>query len=115
VSVQISGDGDGGGLTVHIQAATAEARDLLQQQLPALRAGLELRELRVEQLRVEQQQPGASAQGWADGGREPRGGREQGDDEAPAWSPVAALRTAARPGSVLRAPSAPSGTLDVRA
>ena len=114
VDVRIS-DGDGG-LTVHIQTATAEAHDLVQQQLSALRAGLELRELRVERLQVEQQQATDGAFGGADAERrEPRGGQQPGDGQAPAWSPVAALQRGTRPGQVLRGGTLAAGTLDVRA
>jgi flagellar hook-length control protein FliK len=65
-----------GSVTVAIHASSSEAHDLLQQHLPALRSGLEQREVRVERLHVEQQAPSAGL-GWADGGQQrSNGGRD---------------------------------------
>ncbi|MFA7297234.1 MAG: flagellar hook-length control protein FliK [Dehalococcoidia bacterium] len=105
-----------GGVTVAIQASSSEAHDLLQQHLPALRTGLEQRDVRVERLHVEQQAPSAGL-GWADGGQQrSNGGRDAwaSRDESP-WSPIAAMggvrSTAA---STSRGP-AEAGRVDLRA
>jgi hypothetical protein len=109
---------ESGTVTVSIHAATHEAHDLLQQQLPALRAGLEQREVRVERLHVEQQ-TGSAGLGWADsGGRQPGQQHNAWNTERPAWSPVASIRGAARAaaGTVVEASRrVADGRVDLRA
>jgi hypothetical protein len=115
LSVHIT-EGAAGGVSISIHATSTAAHDLLQQHLPALRSGLEQREVRVEQLRVDQQASSA-APGWADGGgRESRGRRDSGEDGQPQWSPLASLRRAAEAALPVAAVTAPrSSAVDVRA
>lgn len=87
------------GVRVVVEAATREAQELLRQHLPALRLGLEARELRVERLDVElardaeESSTGADGRAGADGRGEAFGQRDgnTGADGEPLWSPVAAL------------------------
>jgi hypothetical protein len=115
LSVHIT-EGVSGGVSISIHATSTAAHDLLQQHLPALRSGLEQREVRVEQLRVDQQASSAAA-GWADGGgRESRGRRDSGEDGQPQWSPLASLRRAAEAALPVATVTAPrSSAVDVRA
>jgi len=105
-----------GGVTVAIQASSSEAHDLLQQHLPALRSGLEQREVRVEQLHVEQQAPSAGL-GWADGGQQrSNGGRDAwaSREESP-WSPIAAMGGVRSTAAVTSRGPAEAGRVDLRA
>lgn len=122
LTVELTGDASGG-LTISIHATSSEAHDLLQQHLPALRAGLEQRDVRVDTLQVDQQAP-SSGPGWTDGGgRESRGrgwngGNGSNEDGAPQWSPLASLRRAseaARAVPSIASTTTRSSALDVRA
>ena len=108
---------DSGSVTVSIQASSREAHDLLQQQLPALRAGLEQREVRVEQLHVEQQEPSAGL-GWTGSGQ-PDGRQERWDrPQQPVWSPLASMQrvTGTSPAApAVRSSVIHAGSLDLRA
>ena len=86
------------GVRVSVEASTAEVAELIQQQLPLLRAALEARDLRVEQLEVRQGQPAPG--GEPDAAPRERSGR--GSGEPPTWSPLAAAERDGEP--------APSGT-----
>lgn len=85
------------GLRVVLEAATAEARQLIEQQLPLLRSALESRDLRIERLSVEQsieassadQDLGPGLRQHAQGGD---GSEQSGQDAAP-WSPVASIQS----------------------
>jgi flagellar hook-length control protein FliK len=85
------------GLRVVLEATTAEARQLIEQQLPLLRSALESRDLRVERLSVEQsieassedQDLGPGLRQHAQGGD---GSEQSGQDAAP-WSPVASIQS----------------------
>ena len=107
------------GIRITLDAAMQEARELLQQHLPALRLALEARDLRVDRLEILQpEHADASELDDAPRGRN-SGGTGNGDEgELPQWSPVAAMERErdpetqeAVPGSVERS----SGTVDVRA
>ena len=107
------------GVRITLDAAMQEARELLQQHLPALRLALEARDLRVDRLEILQpEHADASELDDAPRGRN-SGGTGNGDEgELPQWSPVAAMERErdpetqeAVPGSVERS----SGTVDVRA
>lgn len=105
-----------GGVTVAIHASSAEAHDLLQQQLPALRAGLEQREVRVERLQVEQQAPSAGL-GWADSGQQrSNGGRDAwASRDEQSWSPIAAMGGVRSNAAVSSRGSTEAGRVDLRA
>lgn len=105
-----------GGVTVAIHASSAEAHDLLQQQLPALRAGLEQREVRVERLQVEQQAPSAGL-GWADSGQQrSNGGRDAwASRDEQSWSPIAAMGGVRSDAAVSSRGSTEVGRVDLRA
>jgi flagellar hook-length control protein FliK len=117
--VQITEDASGA-MSIAIHATSSEAHDLLQQYLPGLRARLEQREVRVEQLQVDQQTPSAGP-GWTDGGgREPNRRRDSSEDGQPQWSPLASLRHSSRVGAEAAQPRATvaatrSSAVDVRA
>jgi flagellar hook-length control protein FliK len=122
LTVELTGDASGG-LSISIHATSSEAHDLLQQHLPALRSGLEQRDVHIDSLQVDQQAP-SSGPGWADGGgRESRGrgwnGRnDSGDDGAPQWSPLAALRRGSEAAGAMPSiagTTTRSSALDVRA
>jgi len=85
------------GLRVVLEATSAEARELIERQLPALRAGLEARDLRVDRLQVERptQQLASGtgddlAGGMQHGMPDHRGSDGAGRESVP-WSPVASL------------------------
>lgn len=99
------------GLRIVLEAANAEARQLIEQQLPALRAALEARDLRVERLEVEQALETATEQESERGLRQdqPNGdGTGQSADDTPTWSPVASIGGGNADGS----PSADEATSD---
>ena len=105
-----------GGVTVAIHASSSEAHDLLQQHLPALRSGLEQREVRVERLQVEQQAPSAGL-GWANGGQQrSNGGRDAwaSREESP-WSPIAAMDGVRLTAAVSSRGPVETGRVDLRA
>lgn len=105
-----------GSVTVAIHASSSEAHDLLQQHLPALRSGLEQREVRVERLHVEQQAPSSGLR-WADGGQQrSNGGRDAwaSREESP-WSPVAAMGGVRSTAAVSSRGPAQAGRVDLRA
>ena len=83
------------GLRIVLEATSAEARELIEQQLPALRNALEARDLKVERIQVEQAlEPSATDEQSERGLRQDSqgdGGTESGQDAAP-WSPVASIR-----------------------
>ena len=70
------------GLRVAIMASRHEVGELLQQQLPALRFALEGRDLQIDRVDVQQEEPGAP--GWTEQRREPHGGRERESEGQPA-------------------------------
>jgi hypothetical protein len=78
------------GVRVTVTAASREATELIQQQLPLLRSALEARELRVDRLDIfeaDRFDPG-------DAGAEPHGrsdGSDGSDGEQPLWSPLAGM------------------------
>ena len=84
------------GLRVILEASTAEARELIERQLPMLRAALEARDLRVERLAVEQAIEASSVEEDSDRGLREDGrggdGSEQSSQDAAPWSPVASLQ-----------------------
>jgi hypothetical protein len=114
LTVQVT-EHQSGAVSVSIQASSSEAHDLLQQQLPALRAGLEQREVRVEQLHVEQQTRSAGL-GWTDSGngRESQNPEQRWSNQAPEWSPVASMRQTGTTTAGTRVRTH-DGSVDVRA
>ena len=70
------------GLRVAIMASRHEVGELLQQQLPALRFALEGRDLQIDRVDVQQEEPGEP--GWTEQQREPHGGRERESEGQPA-------------------------------
>ncbi|MQA00591.1 MAG: hypothetical protein GEU80_14885 [Dehalococcoidia bacterium] len=84
------------GLRVVMEAANADAHELIERHLPALQAALESRDLRVERLQVSQTTGSAdtSMEQAGTGGRDGNTqGRSDGDgDDGVPWSPVASLR-----------------------
>ena len=102
-----------GGLRVVLEATTAEARELIEQQLPMLRSALEARDLRVERLAVEQALDASAAEresdrGLRQDGQGSDGSEQSGQDEAP-WSPVASLQSE-QPGQPADAGAGSSGS-----
>jgi flagellar hook-length control protein FliK len=84
------------GLRVVLEATSAEARELIEQQLPALRTALEARDLKVERLQVEQALDASaldeqSERGLRQDGQGEGGSDQSGQDTAP-WSPVASMQ-----------------------
>ncbi len=85
------------GLRIVLEAASAEARELIEQQLPALRTALEGRDLKVERLQVDQALDASALDEQAerdlrqDGQGE--GGPDQSGQDATPWSPTASLRS----------------------
>ena len=78
------------GVRVMVGASSREASDLIQQQLPLLRAALESRELRVGRLDVFRSDLSDTGDAGETGaGR--RGLRDHGGDGPPVWSPLAAM------------------------
>ena len=95
------------GLRVVMEAANAEARELIQQQLPALRAALEARDLRIDRIQIERSAEASAEDALGRGSRDGLGnqsgnpgdwnqGNGGGHDDAP-WSPVAAIRAEGTP------------------
>jgi flagellar hook-length control protein FliK len=119
VTVHIT-EHDSGGVTVAIQASSHEAHELMQQQLPALRAGLEQRDVRVERLHVEQQ-ASSSGLGWADGGQRQSSGQREAwaSREQQQWSPIAAINgtgaVTSRAPRTTRGAAVEDGRVDLRA
>ena len=87
------------GLRVVLEATTAEARELIERQLPLLRSALESRDLRVERLAVEQALEASSAEQESDRGLRQDGqsgdGSEQSGQDGTEWSPVASIQAEA--------------------
>lgn len=84
------------GLRVVLEASMAEARELIEQQLPALRTALEARDLKVERIQVEQALDASSAEEQFDRGLRQDGqggGSDQSESDATPWSPIASLRS----------------------
>ncbi|MEZ4502249.1 MAG: flagellar hook-length control protein FliK [Dehalococcoidia bacterium] len=79
------------GVRIHLAADTAGAHDLIQQHLPALRAALEARDLRVDRIDV---QTADSSSNLGDSGDQTQRRQDGGDDEQPRWSGVAAMERA---------------------
>ena len=100
------------GISVSLAAESSDARDLLQQHLPALRAALEARDVRVDRLDVIQ---GSNAAGLGEANDQPRGRREQQGNERPDWSLAAALDGGAAVGAAARGPAAGTRLVDLRA
>jgi flagellar hook-length control protein FliK len=106
---------DGGnGVRVTLAAATSEAGELLLQHLPALRAALEARDLRVD--RIEVQRADASELGHPDD--QPQRRQDGGENERPEWSQLAALEQTGEqseePPAVVTSDGEPgSGLLDI--
>jgi len=104
------------GISVHMRAEQAGARDLIQQQLPVLHQALEARDLRVDRLQVSHAEQGGAAhqsfdsRGFANQQRQER-------DDAPEWSPLASFgMTAPQPKRDAAHPRVtPDGSLDVMA
>ena len=79
LTVRVTDAGDGA-VRVAVDATHAEARDLIQQQLPALRAALEARDFRVDRVDVQLADAGESGLSSRDEARdEPRGGDREAD------------------------------------
>jgi flagellar hook-length control protein FliK len=97
------------GVSVSLAAGSSDARDLLQQHLPALRAALEARDVRVDRLDVTQ----SSAAGLGEANDQPRGRREQQDGERPAWSLAAAIDGRSAGVGSRRAPATGSRLVDL--
>ena len=75
------------GVRIVVAADSAQAGDLIRQHLPALRLALEARDLRVD--RIDVQSSNASSNLDDSGDQTQR--RQDGDDEQPRWSSVAAM------------------------
>ncbi len=75
------------GVRVTVAAASREATELIQQQLPLLRLALEARELRVDRLDIFQ----ADLSDPGDAGAEPHGRSDDSDGDQPLWSPLAGM------------------------
>lgn len=91
------------GVRVVLEATTTEARELIEQQLPGLRAALESRNLRVDRLQVEQALDASSVEQQFERGLRQDGqpgGNQSGqpDQDAAPWSPVASMRSDASNG-----------------
>jgi len=95
------------GLRVVMEAANAEARELIERQLPALRAALEARDLRVDRVQVERSSETSEEDALGRGSRDELGNQsgnpgnsnqdgERGHQAAP-WSSVAAIRSNGTP------------------
>ncbi len=97
------------GLRVSLHASTREASELIQQQLPALQAALETRDLRVERLEVRADLGGGLDQPGERGDR--RGSPEA--EQAPEWSSAASTDRASSGPSARGALSRPGGRLDL--
>ncbi len=105
VDVRITDTPDG--LRVAMQAVSAEARELIEQHLPALRAALEARVLRIDRIQVERSAESSAEDALGRGSRDELGNQSgnpgnsnQGDgsghNDSP-WSPVAAMRAEGTP------------------
>ena len=79
------------GVRVTVAAASREATELIQQQLPLLRLALEARELRVGRLDIRQEDFQADLSDRGDAGAEPHGRSDGSDGEQPPWSPLAGM------------------------
>ena len=82
------------GVRVTVAAASRDATELIQQQLPLLRLALEARELRVDRLDIRQEDFQADLSDPGDAGAEPHGrsdGSDGSDGEQPLWSPSAGM------------------------
>ena len=95
------------GLRVVMEAANAEARELIEQHLPALRAALEGRDLRIDRIQLERPAASADRDALGNGSRDALGNQsgnpggfnqegERGHESAP-WSSVAAIRSNGTP------------------
>ena len=95
------------GLRVAMEAVSAEARELIEQHLPALRAALETRDLRIDRIQVERSAESSAEDALGRGSRDELGNQSgnpgnsnQGDgsghNDSP-WSPVAAMRAEGTP------------------
>jgi len=95
------------GLRVVMEAANAEARELIEQQLPALRAALEARDLRVDRVQIERSAEASEEDALGPDARDAAGNQsgnpqhanhdgERGHEAAP-WSSVAAMRSNGTP------------------
>lgn len=85
------------GLRIVLEATSAEARELIEQQLPALRTALEARDLKVERLQVDQALDASaldeqSERGLRQDGQGENGSDQSGQDSTP-WSPVASMQS----------------------
>ena len=95
------------GLRVAMEAANAEARELIEKHLPALRAALEARDLRIDRVQVERSAESLAEETLGRGSREELGSQsgnpgnsDRGDGnghEGAPWSPVAAMRAEGTP------------------
>jgi flagellar hook-length control protein FliK len=90
-----------------MEAVSAEARELIEQHLPALRAALETRDLRIDRIQVERSAESSAEDALGRGSRDELGNQSgnpgnsnQGDgsghNDSP-WSPVAAMRAEGTP------------------
>ena len=79
------------GVRVTVAAASREATELIQQQLPLLRLALEARELRVDRLDIRQEDFQADLSDSGDAGAEAHDRTDGSDDEQPLWSPLAGM------------------------
>lgn len=95
------------GLRVAMAAVSAEARELIEQHLPALRAALEARDLRIDRIQIERSAESSAEDALGRGSRDELGNQSgnpgnsnQGDggghNDSP-WSPVAAMRAEGTP------------------
>jgi flagellar hook-length control protein FliK len=80
------------GVRVLLSTDSAGAHDLIHQHLPALRAALEARDLRVDRIDV---QTSDASSNLGDSGEQTQR-RQEGDDERPRWSSVAAMEQQAQ-------------------
>lgn len=105
VDVRITDSPDG--LRVVMEAANAEARELIERHLPALRAALEARDLRIDRVQIDRAFEASEEDALGRGSRDalgnesgnPRGFNEEGErgHEAAPWSSVAAIRSSGTP------------------
>jgi flagellar hook-length control protein FliK len=107
--VEVDGD-----LRIRLEATLSGTRDVIEQQLPGLRAALEARDLRVERIEVRHAEQAASGGQPGDTGSGARGGGERGS-ERPEWSPVAWLQGRADDRGTPAAVASADGRLDVLA
>lgn len=95
------------GMRVVMEAANAEARELIEQQLPALRAALESRDIRIDRIQIERSTETSEEDALGRGSRDELGNQsgnpgssnedgERGHQDAP-WSSVAAIRSNGTP------------------